>query len=146
MAITVNLKTKNGINTNRKFELSQGISVYGKLTGVTGMFEPFTFFRIEVFETNGLPIYYKEGTTDLFGGFDGYFLTPEYPAKMKIIVNATYTISGSDKTEIRIASGGLNPDENPNPETEKTILEYLPLILIIFLIGFLYLTFFKNKI
>lgn len=145
MAITVNFKTKNGEKTNRKFELNEGVSIYGKFTGVLTP-EPFTFYRIEVTNNKGENVYYKEGNANVFGDYDGYFKTPDLPQQLEVKVNATYSVSGSDETIINIACGGIEPKRNPDPETEKSFLDFLPLILIIFLGAFLYLTFIKSKV
>lgn len=145
MAITVNFRTASGDNTTRKFKLSEGVSVFGKLSGVTGMFQPFTFYRVQVFDKNNILIYFKENTTDIFGGYDAYFVTPSESQKLNVQIDSTYTISGSDTTIIPISCGDVSPDIAPNPETEKTFFDYLPLLVIIFLGAFLYLTFLRTK-
>lgn len=148
MSLSVNFKNNNGILSNRKFEKNIGISVYGKLTGVTGIFEPATLTRLEITE-NGKPYYLKETYTNVFGDYNFYFKTPDRDTKLLLKLVGTYSISGQDTVLIPVGVGNVNPDELPNPETKSTILEYLPMVFIalfVLAVGYLILNFKKEGV
>lgn len=145
MAITVNLRTNDRIVTNRKFDVNTGISVYGKFTGAFGVGEPGTFYRVEILDSLGNSLEVKENNADIFGDYDFYFITPDKPCRLTIKIIATYSISGKDTSITPIGIGGLNPDDLPEPEEEKSLLDYLPIILLIMLGVFLYFTYVQSK-
>ena len=138
MAITVNFKTNKGIVTNRTFEKNEGVSVYGKLTGMFGVGEPGTWIRLNVLNENNQSILTKETNANLWGDYDFYFVTPNQDSKLKIGLIATYSIAGSDETTIPIAVGNKIPENLPQPQAETSLLSFIPVVLLVGLGFFIY--------
>jgi len=130
MAIIVTLKTQRGIITNRRFNLGEGVSVYGSVYGVTGMFEPGTHIRFELLDSNNQSLIYKDTVSDIWGNYDFWFRTPDYETNLKIKLTATYSISGQDIVTIPISTGNRMPDKLPDVSPEKTLLDWLPIVAI----------------
>lgn len=126
---TVHFKTYSGENNTRRFNKNEGVSIYGKCTGVTGIYEPGTHVRIEITQ-NGMPFYFDETNTDIFGDYDFYFKTPNNDTNLDLKIVSTYSISGQDFVNIPLAVGNANPKPLPNPNPEYSLLNYLPLMVI----------------
>ena len=126
---TVNFKTYSGANTSRKFGLSQGVSVYGKVTGALGLGEPGSHVRIDI-EKDGSPIFFKETFTDLWGDYSFYFITPNEDCNMTVKITASLSISGQDFVTIPIAVGNRAVGSLPKIQGEGSWLDWIPVIVI----------------
>lgn len=126
---TVNFRTQSGENNSRRFEKNQGISVYGKCTGITGIYEPGTHVRINVTK-NGQAFFFDETNTDIFGDYDFWFRTPNEDTNLNVNIISTYSISGQDNVNIPISVGNLIPKPLPNPLQEMSWLGILPVVFI----------------
>jgi hypothetical protein len=126
---TVHFKTASGENNTRRFNKNEGVSIYGKCTGVTGIYEPGTHVRINVTKDNQT-FYFDEKNTDIFGDYDFWFRTPNEDTNLNVQIVATYSISGQDIVNIPLGIGNVNPKPLPNPKPERSWLDYLPLMVI----------------
>jgi hypothetical protein len=140
MALTVNLRTQRGNIYNRKFNSGEGVSIYGKATGVLGLGEPGTHVRFQVMKNN-TTVYFKEGYTNIFGDYDFYYVMPLNDTKLIFVLIATYTVSGQDVVNIPVSVGNTTPDPLPFPQGEGLPWWVLPAVLVV---GGVYL--FRNKI
>ena len=138
MAITVNFKTNKGIVTNRLFDKNEGVSIYGKLTGMFGVGEPGTWIRLNVLNENNQSILTKETNANLWGDYDFYFITPNQDKNLKIVLVATYSIAGYDETTVPIAVGNKIPENLPQPQAETSLLSFIPIIILAGLGIFIY--------
>lgn len=129
MSVTVNFKTASGLNSTRVFKQAEGISIYGKCTGVAGIGEPGTHVRLEIKKGSSV-IYFQETMTNIWGDYDFYYTTPNYNGQLTVRLIATYSISGQDVVNIPIGVN-VQPGNAPLPEVEMAWLSYLPAILII---------------
>lgn len=143
MAITVNFRTSKGNVTSRQFQKNEGVSVYGKLTGVAGVGEPGTHIRMEIIDSRNNSIFFKEDTANFWGDYDFWFRTPFENIKLKIILTATYSIAGQDKVIIPIGVGNVFASSAPSPQVEGTWLNMIPLLVIS--VGVVYLIRVMNK-
>lgn len=132
---TVNFRDSNGINNSRRFEKNAGVSVFGKCTGVSGMYEPGTHVRINITK-NGQPFFYDEKNTDFFGDYDFWFRTPNEDTNLNVEIVSTYSISGQDIVNIPLSVGNKIPKPLTKPDQEMAWLGILPVVFI-GLIGFL---------
>ena len=130
MAITVNFRTSKGNVTSRQFQKNEGVSVYGKLTGVAGVGEPGTHIRMEIIDSRGISIFFDEDTANIWGNYDFWFRAPFDDTRLKIILTATYSIAGQDKVIIPIGIGNVYASSAPTPQTEGGWLSYIPLLII----------------
>ncbi len=130
MAITVNFRTSKGNVTSRQFQKNEGVSVYGKLTGVAGVGEPGTHIRMEIINSKNNSIFFKEDTANLWGDYDFWFRTSFKDERLTIILTATYSIAGQDKVIIPIGIGNVFASQAPSPQTEGDWLSMIPLIII----------------
>ena len=130
MAITVNFKTSKGNVTSRQFQKNEGVSVYGKLTGMAGVGEPGTHIRMEIIDSRNNSIFFKEDTANIWGNYDFWFRTPYKDEKLTIVLTATYSISGQDKVNIPIGVGSVYASSAPSPQTEGDWLNMIPLLVI----------------
>jgi len=130
MSITVNLKTQRGEIKNRQFNLSEGVSVYGSVFGMSGMFEPGTHMRFELLDANNKVIEFDEKTSNIFGDYDFWFRTPAFDTNLTIKLTATYSISGQDQTLIPIGVGNRAPANLPGVKTMDSFLDWLPIVAI----------------
>lgn len=130
MGLVINFKTQRGEIYDRKFNRNEGVSIYGKATTLTGIINPATHIRIHITDENKQTIFYDEKNTDLFGDFDFWFRTPLRNSNLNVNVIASYPVSGQDETNIPVAVGERNPSPLPRPQTEFSILSYLPLLVI----------------
>lgn len=126
---TVNFRTQYGINSSRKFEKNQGVSVFGKCTGVTGVYEPGTHVRINVTKNNQ-PFYFSEKNTDIFGDYDFWFRTPNEDCNLNVNIISTYSIAGQDNVNIPVSVGNTIPKPLPTPQSEGIFLSILPYLII----------------
>ena len=130
MAITVNFRTSKGNVKTRAFPKNEGVSVYGKLTGMAGVGEPGTHIRMEVLDKNNNSIYFSEQTANLWGDYNFWFRTPNDDVRLTILLTATYSIAGQDKVTIPIAVGNVYALPAPSPQTEGDWLSMIPLLVI----------------
>lgn len=124
------MRTGSGIVTNRRFPKGEGVSIYGKTTGMAGIGEPGTFVRLNILDERGQTVVYKETLTNIWGDYDFWFRTPYHNAKLIVMLYATYSITGSDETVIPIAVGSINPSSLPLPQSEMSWLSILPLLIL----------------
>ncbi|HES59643.1 MAG TPA: hypothetical protein ENO18_04345 [Caldithrix sp.] len=129
MALTVNLKTQSGLNYSRKFNPGDGVSIYGKATGILGLGEPGTHVRFSVLSGSST-IYFKETYTDIWGDYSFYYTMPLNNAKLDFVLIASYSVYGQDQVKIPVAVG-YKPDPLPLPEGEGLPWWVLPSILLI---------------
>jgi len=110
MGISVNFKTRAGENTSRIFQKNEGVSIYGKVTGISGVFEPFIYVRCEVKENN-VPIFTRDTYADIFGDYDFYFLTPNRDTNLEVNIfsQGINIIQGNETRKIPIAVGNKIP-------------------------------------
>lgn len=132
---TVNFRDSYGINNTRRFEKNAGVSVFGKCTGVTGIYEPGTHVRINVTKNNE-PFFFDEKNTDIFGDYDFWFRTPNEDTNLNVQIIATYSIAGQDIVNIPLAVGNVSPKPLPIPGQEMAWLGMLPIVFI-GLVGYL---------
>ena len=130
MAITVNFRTSKGNVTTRQFLKNEGVSIYGKLTGVAGVGEPGTHIRMEIIDSRNKSIYFNEDTANMWGDYNFYFRTGFKDERLTIKLTATYSIAGQDKVNIPIGVGMVNASPAPSPQTEGDWLSYIPLFVI----------------
>lgn len=130
MAITVNFRTSKGNVTSRQFQRNEGVSVYGKLTGMAGVGEPGTHIRMEIVDSRSNAIYFKETNANLWGDYDFWFRTGFKDERLTIVLTATYSIAGQDRVEIPIGVGNVNASPAPRPQTEGDWLSWIPLLII----------------
>ena len=141
MALTVNFKTQRGLINNRKFNVGEGVSIYGKASTLITPVNPGTLVRLDITDNYGTSIFTQDKLTDVFGDYDFWFRTPYNDAQLNVRLYATYPISGIDTVNIPIAVGNLNPKTLPRPEVEFSLLNFLPIALI----GLAALVIIKNK-
>ncbi len=131
MAITVNFKTKRGMIVNRRFEKNEGISLYGKVSTLTGVgITPGTFIRLNVVDSYGNSIVHKETLTDFWGGYSFWFVTPDQNVKLLVKIFAAYTWAGQDETAVPIAVGNVTPLILPMPQAENAWLAFVPIVVV----------------
>jgi hypothetical protein len=130
MGLSVNFKTQRGVITNRKFQSGEGVSIYGKATTLSGVINPGTTIRIEISDSFGNSYFFKDTFTDIWGDYASWFLTPSDNKNLMVTVYASYPVSGQDKTVIPIAVGNVNPKPLPMPESEFSLLNFLPIAFI----------------
>jgi hypothetical protein len=140
MALTVNLRTQRGINYNRKFNPGEGVSIYGKATGVLGLGEFGTHVRLQVNKGN-TTVYFKETYTNLWGDYDFYYVMPLNDMRLDFILIASYSVAGQDDVTVPVSVGNLTPAPLPRPQGEGLPWWVLPAVLVV---GGVYL--FRNKI
>lgn len=126
---TVNFRTSYGENNSRQFEKNQGVSVYGKCTGVTGMFEPGTHVQINITK-NGKSFFYDNTNTNIFGDYSFWFRTPNEDCNLNVQIVATYSISGQDQINVPLAVGSASPKPLPIPGQEMAWTGILPVVFI----------------
>lgn len=126
---TVNFRTSIGENNTRRFEKNQGVSIYGKCTGVTGMFEPGTHVQINITK-DGQPFFYDNTNAGIFGDYDFWFRTPNEDCNLNVLIVATYSISGQDQVNVPLAVGNKIPKPVPVPGQEMAWLGIVPIVLI----------------
>lgn len=129
MAITVNFRTSKGKVTTRQFLKNEGVSVYGKLTGMV-MPEPGTHIRMEILDSSNRSIFFDEDNANLWGDYDFWFRTPFEDERLTIILTATYSITGQDIINIPIGVGNVFASSAPSPAMEGNWLSYIPLLII----------------
>ena len=130
MAITVNFRTQQGNVTSRQFQKNEGVSVYGKLTGMAGVGEPGTHIRMEIIDSRNKSIFFDEDNANLYGDYNFWFHTGFKDERLTIILTATYSIAGQDKVTIPIGIGNVNASRAPSPQTEGNWLSYIPILII----------------
>lgn len=130
MAITVNFRTSQGNVTSRQFPKNEGVSVYGKLTGMAGVGEPGTHIRMEIKDSRNNSIYFNEDTANIWGDYNFWFRTGFKDERLTIVLTATYSIAGQDKVNIPIGIGNVNASPAPSPETEGDWLSMIPLFVL----------------
>ena len=131
MAITVNMRTQRGEITNRRFLKGEGVSVYGKTTTVSGIgITPGTFVRLNIIDSFGNTVFFKETYTNFWGDYDFWFRTPNQNINLVAKLFATYTWAGSDEAEVPFAVGNVTPGTLPNPIAESTWISIVPMVLI----------------
>lgn len=128
MSLTVNLKTQRGIIYNRQFLPGEGISIYGKASTLLVPYNPGTLITIDVTTKTGTSIYSNNKTTDYLGDYDFWFRTPLDVGKLNIKLVASYPVSGQDVVNVPIGIG-TQPDQLPTPESEFSLLSFLPVAL-----------------
>lgn len=121
--VSVNLRTQSGINTSRKFNRGEGVSIFGKCTGILGLGEPYTHVRVEVLSSNGVGLFFDEMTTNVFGDYHSYFTFPNVDGRYTIQVTATFTVSGQDKSIVPVSVGSVAPANVPAPEEATNIVD-----------------------
>ena len=132
MSITINFKTSQGLVTSRQFNLNQGVSIYGSFTGIVGEPEPFSNVHIQINDKDGNTIYYNNTSTNIFGDYNFYFVTPSTSMQLTVIVTGFYTVTGQDQLIIPIGIGET-PDPVPvpvAPESPWNLLSFIPILLI----------------
>ena len=143
MAITVNFRTSKGNVTSRQFQKNEGVSVYGKLTGMAGVGEPGSHIRMEIIDNNNNSIYFKENTANLWGDYDFWFRTPLEDAELKIVLTASFSWYGQDRVIIPIGVGNVLPSPAPRPPIEGNLFTVIPLLILG--VGFVYLIKIMNE-
>ena len=143
MSLTVNFKTNQGVITSRQFDPNQGISIYGSFTGVVGEPELFSKVQIQINDVNGNTIFFNNTTTNIFGDYDFYFVTPEIPTQLTVIITAFYTVTGQDQLSIPIGVGQI-PAPVSVPVPPDNPWDWLSLIPIL-LVGFAAYELYKFK-
>jgi len=133
MSLTVNFKTNQGVITSRQFELNQGISIYGSFTGVVGEPEPFSKVQIQINDADGNTIFFDNTTTNIFGDYNFYYVTPSVAMQLVIIITAFYTITGQDQLSIPIGVGQVpSPVPIPTPpDNPWNLLSLIPIAIVV---------------
>lgn len=140
MSISVNFKTQRGIITNRRFELGEGVSIYGTARTLLGLPLANAAIRIDVVDQSGISYFTKETFTDFWSDWSSWFRTPVYNASLTVKVWASFPGGGQDYTEIPIAVGSGSLKPLPAPEVENTLWNWLPYLALIAGGYFLYKT------
>ena len=130
--ITVNVRSSSSEITNRQLPKNSGISIFGKVTGMIGIGEPLTVVRIEVINKSGSTYFVKETSANFWGDYNFYFVTPDENTNMIIKLYATYSTSGQDLIIYPVGIGSAKADPLPAPVKASSILDYIPLILLLF--------------
>lgn len=128
MSITVNFRSSQGEITSRRFRAGEGVSVYGKSTGVVLPDVVGTRIRLVLDEAG----YYQDTrVSDIFGGWSGWITFPSTPGSGTLRVTA-YRPLGTETVEVPIAWGEARdvklppvPREEPTSGLGETIFETL---------------------
>jgi len=143
--ITVNMRTNTATITNRRLPTSTGISVFGKITGASGIGAILTSVRLTIPETG----FFQDTQTNAFGDYAFYFLTPSFARRLTLRIVATFTLAGQETQVVPVIVGDLigNPSDPSDPEstdllggigeTAKTVLMVLAWGVVI--VGLVYL-------
>ena len=125
MPLTVNFKTQRGNITNRKFELSEGVSVYGSFKSY--LFTEFlgAHIRLDVLDKTGNSIFFKEDTTDFYGDYALWFRSPDFDTKATVKITGRHSGGGLETVIIPIAVGFEIPDKLPGPVKEAGLFDFL---------------------
>jgi len=118
MSITVNFRTASGTNQTRIFQRREGVSVFGKVTGLLGLGEPFTHMRLEIPEIS----FFAETRCNVFGDYDFFFRMPGTGSGVLTLrITATFTASGQDIVVIPVAYGEEKVPPTPPPPLQGDI-------------------------
>jgi hypothetical protein len=141
MGLLINFRTQAGNVTNRKFDKGIGVSIYGKAETLIVPINPGTVINLDITDQSNRIIFSGSKSTDFLGDYDFWFRTPDYDTKLNLRMVASYPVSGQDVLTIPLAVGNVLPDPMPLPEMEFSVLELLPILLIVGAGFFLYKTF-----
>jgi hypothetical protein len=146
MAISVNFRTQSRELDSRSLPLNEGVSVYGKVTGLLGIGEPFQLVRFELGDR------FQETRTNAFGDYAFFFRTPNTRERATIRLTTFFTVGGVQSREIPVAYG-----ISPSPlraEENRGLFDMLGLsrlgdyvgVVLIGLAGYAVYRFHKSKI
>lgn len=131
MGLSVHLRSNSRTITDRRLEPGEGVSIFGKSTSLMGVFNPGALVTIELTNNHGITIFQDEVYTDLWGDYDSFFVAPFVSGRYNLRLTATYSISGQDVREYPLAVGNVAPAPLPDPEPEKSILDWIPIVAIV---------------
>jgi hypothetical protein len=127
--ITVNFRTQSGINTSRRFEKNQGVSIYGNIQGI---FLPdlFAYVRLEIIDQFNNTILFDDKFANIFGDYDFWFRTSNNNENLKIKISAKHPGGNVETVIVPIAIGSNTPENLPDVPVSINLFDYLPIALI----------------
>lgn len=131
--ISVSFRTKSSAVLDRRFAKGDGVSIYGKVSGVSGLGAILTGVRLEVPELS----YFEDSQTNLFGDYAFYYVFPNADQALTIKITATFSVSGQETVTIPVSVGAMLPAKLPTPPKSDTsfIQDTTRLITILVVVG-----------
>lgn len=132
--ISANFKTARGVITDRMFERSEGVSIYGK-SGIS-----FQTVRLTLVADSGIGIHFSTVGSDWRGDYNFYLVLPDKAGHYQVWVENIGLAFGENKIVTQIGVGTLPPDPNgpgdfvgpiPPEEEDNTWLYVVAALLVI---------------